>query len=274
MFDFHFGSREEIESNPEAFLIFLKHLMPRWSNGIPDAEALAIYRATQQVSAGKGLMIETGSGASTLALVLGAIFSNSRVITWDTNANKGSFLRSVMTEGIGLSLDVDINKYWTFVGLSSLDPHGGIGLVREMGHLIKFGFFDSWHTRDHLTAEVLAALANAGDQAIFAIDDAYYDNAQANYAFVNLTRKKLKLPPIEEPPNNRGIRFDAAVQSLLSERYAAVERLQPLDSRTIQVDIHSVYFATDRRVFASVGMEDEAGGSERFAAWLCSHLKA
>lgn len=125
MYDFYYGHRNDIESNPEAFLIFLKHLVPQWSNGIPDAEALGIYRATQLVADDKGVLIETGSGASTLALVLGAINSNSRVITWDTNPSKGSLLRSVLTEGIGLALDVDINKYWTFVGLSSLDPGGG-----------------------------------------------------------------------------------------------------------------------------------------------------
>lgn len=274
MYNFYYGPRNDIESNPEAFLIFLKHLMPRWSNGIPDAQALGIYRATQLVAADKGVLIETGSGASTLALVLGAIHSNSRVITWDTNPSKGSFLRSVLTEGIGLALDVDINRYWTFVGLSSLDPGGGISLVGEMGHKIKFGFFDSWHTLEHLSAEVRACLAEAAsERAVIAIDDAYYVNAGANYAYVNLVRRRLNLPSIDEPLHNKGLRFDTAISNLLNDAYVDVKPLQLIPSGGVESDMHSLYYSIDRRVFSSVGMEDGSGGSERFAAWLCSQSK-
>ena len=44
MYDFHFGSKEEIRDRDEDFLIFIKRLLPRWVNGIPDSECLAIYR--------------------------------------------------------------------------------------------------------------------------------------------------------------------------------------------------------------------------------------
>ena len=49
MYDFHFGSKKEIQDNQEEFLIFVKRLLPRWINGIPDSECIAIYRSLNQI---------------------------------------------------------------------------------------------------------------------------------------------------------------------------------------------------------------------------------
>jgi len=83
----------------------------------------------------------------------------------------------------------------------------------------------------------------------------------------------LNLPAIDEKVEKKGIRFDTAVASLLGEAYVEVEALQLIPSQGIESDIHSQYFASDRRVFSSVGMEDANGGTERFAAWMCSGPK-
>ena len=69
MFDFHFGNKQEILENNEDFLIFVKRMMPRWINGIPDSECLALYRVLKESNLKNTSLIETGCGASTLALV-------------------------------------------------------------------------------------------------------------------------------------------------------------------------------------------------------------
>ena len=35
---------------PEKFLIFVKRLLPRWANGIPDSECIAIFKLLESLS--------------------------------------------------------------------------------------------------------------------------------------------------------------------------------------------------------------------------------
>ena len=111
MYDFSFDSKKNIKKNPEEFLIFVKRLLPRWVNGIPDSEILTIFETCKKIS-GKPIILETGCGASTLAFVLYAILNDGRVYSWDTNGSKGFFLNSVMNESFGKTFGVNINKYW------------------------------------------------------------------------------------------------------------------------------------------------------------------
>ena len=43
MYDFYFGTRGEIDSDPKKFLLTIKRMLPRWCNSIPDSEYLALY---------------------------------------------------------------------------------------------------------------------------------------------------------------------------------------------------------------------------------------
>ena len=43
MYDFHFGTKEKIEKNPLEWLIFIKRMLPRWCNSIPDSEFIALH---------------------------------------------------------------------------------------------------------------------------------------------------------------------------------------------------------------------------------------
>ena len=47
VYDFHFGTKEHIQQNPEDFLVFAKRMLPRWINGIPDSECISIYRTLE-----------------------------------------------------------------------------------------------------------------------------------------------------------------------------------------------------------------------------------
>lgn len=43
MYDFSYRNLKEIKKNPEDYLIFIKRLLPRWVNGIPDSECIVIF---------------------------------------------------------------------------------------------------------------------------------------------------------------------------------------------------------------------------------------
>ena len=81
MYDFKFKSKKEVLSNPEDFLIFVKRLLPRWANGIPDSEAIALYKLLKLLKKKnkKLTIVETGVGASTVALFLYCAINGGRV---------------------------------------------------------------------------------------------------------------------------------------------------------------------------------------------------
>ena len=49
MYDFYFGDKKKILSQPEEFLIFCKRMLPRWLNGIPDSEYLEIWNTLKYI---------------------------------------------------------------------------------------------------------------------------------------------------------------------------------------------------------------------------------
>ena len=163
MFDFHFGTRDEIIKNDEEFLLFTKRMLPRWINGIPDSECLALYRILKVNNLNKTTLVETGCGASSIALVLHAILNDCKVVSWDTNPSKGSFLKSVINEAICKPLNVNINDYWEFIAYDSTNNYLGIAVLSEMNIMPSLGFFDSLHTLDHLIAEINAYSDCASD---------------------------------------------------------------------------------------------------------------
>ena len=44
MYDYNFDLDSNPKKKPEKFLIFVKRLLPRWVNAIPDSECIAIFR--------------------------------------------------------------------------------------------------------------------------------------------------------------------------------------------------------------------------------------
>ena len=47
MYNYVFGG--DLEKNPKEFLIFVKRLMPRWVNSIPDSECVAIFEMLKKL---------------------------------------------------------------------------------------------------------------------------------------------------------------------------------------------------------------------------------
>ena len=270
MYDFYFGDIEKIKQDPEGFLIFCKRMLPRWINGIPDSECIAIYRTLALIDKPNPVILETGCGASTLALFLYAALNNGKIFSWDTNGSKGSFLRSVISEAICRPLEVDLYKYWTFIGFDSTSEYVGLPVIDELGHRADFCYFDSWHTLEHLMNEVQSFEKVTNENFIIALDDAYYSKRSNNYSYINMIRKKLGLQSVKEPDSNICDPFYTEIEKYLNNKFPHVEKIQDSYKKEYMKDVFFKYFEGDRVAMDSVGMEEKNNLEHRFDAWRVS----
>ena len=265
MFDFYFGDETEIKNRDEDFLIFTKRMLPRWINGIPDSECIALYRLLKDNNLKNTALLETGCGASTIALVLHSMFNNCKLYSWDTNPSKGSFLRGVINEAICMPLNKNINDYWEFIAFDSTNKHLGMPVLRELDIKPSFGFFDSMHTLDHLILEIDLFSDVAADEFFVALDDAYYTNKSENYSYINMLRSKLSLGPVEQPPENICEPYFVEIKRMLSKKFANVQRVDNDFAKLIGDDIFFDYFATDQNAMRKKGMAEKT--EDRFVSF-------
>tara|TARA_B100001123_G_scaffold101813_1_gene117670 strand:+ start:30987 stop:32780 length:1794 start_codon:yes stop_codon:yes gene_type:complete len=273
MYDFYFGNKEQIKKNPKEFLIFCKRMLPRWINGIPDSECIAIFRTLNLVKSSKPILLETGCGASTLALFLYAVLNKGKVFSWDTNGSKGSFLRSVISEAICRPLEINLYEYWNFIGFDSTSEHAGIPLIKELNYKADFCFFDSWHTLEHLMKELKCFENVANEEFIVALDDAYYTKRSNNYAYLNMIRKKLDLRPVKEPKSNFCDPFYSVVQKYLNKKYQRVEKIDDSYKKEYGDDLFFRYFEADKLAMESLGMEKKRSLEHRYDCWKVNSVK-
>jgi hypothetical protein len=270
MYDFNFGPKETIAQKPEEFLVFVKRLLPRWANGIPDSESVAIFRVLSEFRDKDAVLIETGSGASSVALFLHCALYGGKMYSWDTNASKGAFLRSVVSDAIGRVLEVDVHKIWKFIGFDSTDENIGIGTLKELNQKADFGFFDSWHTLEHLMKEVSVFETVASDTFIIALDDAYYKKRYQNFSYINMLRSKLGLSPVAEPADNVCRPFHVEIDEYLRQKYQRLVKVEDSYKANFEKDIFFEYYESDRSFMNSLGMEEKESLSHRFDAWRIS----
>lgn len=267
MYDFYFGDKDQIISNPEAFLISVKRMLPRWINGIPDSECVAIFHTLSSIESDEPVILETGCGASTLSLFLYAALNGGKVFSWDTNGSKGSFLRTVISEAVCRPLELDLYKYWTFIGFDSTSQHVGIPVIKELGYKADFCYFDSWHTLNHLLNEVECFEKVTKDNFYLALDDAYYTKRYNNFAYLNMIRRKLGLSSVAEPADNVCDPFYEEIERYLKSRYKCVEKIQDTYKQSYKEDLFFSYFDGDRNAMNALGMEVKESLEHRFDVW-------
>ena len=268
MYDFNFENKKNIKKNPEKFLIFVKRLLPRWANGIPDSECVAIFKTLKIMNKKKLTLLETGSGASTLAMFLYCALYGGKMYSWDTNASKGSFLRSVISESIGRILDTDVNRVWTFIPFNSTDPNIGIRVLKELNIKADFCFFDSWHTLDQVLLELKEFETIASSKFILAFDDAYYTKRRINYSYINMLRTKLGLKLLKEPSYNISKPFYVEIENYLKLKYKKVKKIKDYYKQNYKKDIFFEYFSSDRKFMNKMGMEEKKKLKHRFDAFI------
>ena len=237
MYDFHFDEKKKILNDPENFLIFVKKLLPRWLNGIPDSECLAIFKILQKRKIGKNTVaIETGCGASTLAFFLHCCLNKTKFFSWDTNGSKGSYLRTIINESICQPLNVNVNNIWKFIPYFSTDKYAGIQILKELNLKTDFGFFDSSHTLLQVQSEIKEFEKVSSNNFYIALDDAYYTKKKINFTFLNIIRTKLKLKRVEEPKDNKCLPFYEEIYTYLNKKYKKVYKVDDYYKKNFHKD--------------------------------------
>ena len=269
MYDFYFGSREEIERDPARYLLTIKRMLPRWCNSIPDSEFLALHNLVAGCDLPpRPVFLETGSGASTLVLAYWALATDGELFNWDIDGVKLAYLRGVLGDTLLRHFtDANLHAHWKYIAFSSTSGYAGIPILREMGKEVSVCFFDSEHTRDVLMGEVDPACDVVRDGAILAIDDGNYAYIHHNTAYINMVRRKLGLPPIPEAPGNTGRPFWKEVEEYLRTRFRRVDHLEDTYKKTYPSDLFWSYFRSDRETMAGLAMEKTADLEHRFDAW-------
>jgi len=268
MYDFHFGPPDKIEAEKDRYLLFIKRMMPRWVNSIPDSEYLALHElATRFADHPRPVFVETGIGASTLALLDIVLRTGGVLYSWDINGAKGAFLRSVINDTLVPHYGRPLHQHWRFVAYASTAPLIGIQVLKELNERVDLAFLDSEHTLNNLLAEtrLVAPRLNAG--SLFVIDDANYDYVHTNIAYINMQRQKLGLPPAPEPPDNRGATFRDAARACLVDAGLTLSDVPTSYADAYDKDIFFAYFAADRAAMAEKGMEKMEALGDRIAAW-------
>ena len=219
MYDFYFGTKEEIKADEEPFLISVKRMLPKWMNSIPDSEFLALHRVASEISKDQAVFVETGLGASSIVLLFNAIKNGGTLFSWDTNAEKSSQIRTLCVETICRYLECDVNKHWKVVNYISTSPYAGLPILEELGVGIDLFFHDSEHVLDVVIGELEAITPMLNDKAIVCMDDANYDFKHTNSAFINVVRKKMGLPAIADIDGNKSAQFYVEVEQYLNNNF-------------------------------------------------------
>jgi len=269
MYDFYFGTREEIEEDPKKYLLTIKRMLPRWCNSIPDSEYLALYDAISDFKLGKKpILMETGSGASTIVLAYFALKNGGQLFTWDINGSKLFFLRSVLNDTLMRHFDnTNLHEHWQHIAFSSISEFAGINVLKELNKKISVCFFDSEHTLEVLMKEVMSASQILEDPALLAIDDGNYSYSGWNTSYINMIRKKLDLPPIGEKPENLSRSFWIEVDEYLKKKFRKVEYLKDTYKNNYQSDIFWSYYKSDRDAMSGLSMEKNDNLEHRFDSW-------
>jgi hypothetical protein len=272
MYDFYFGTREEIARDETKFLIAIKRMMPRWVNSIADSEFIALARLLDEQGARLGgknafVAVETGAGASSLALAFYAMKYDGIAYSWDINGEKGSLIRQVCTETMCNYFRQHIDDHWKLIAYDSLSPYLGLAVLGELVEQVDLSFHDSEHVWDTLGREVAAVMPLLAEGGVVALDDANQDFLHTNMAYVNTFRRKYGLGPLPEPEGNRTERFYVKVEKMLKEHWEGVEHLPDLYKEMYLSDPYFSYYNAEFEVKARLGTERTESLEHRFDSW-------
>lgn len=267
MYDFNFGSKDSIESDPISFLLGIKRMLPRWLNSIPDSEYLAIYNLLTQQNASRPVFVETGVGASTLVLLYMAMKSDGVLFSWDIANPKGAAIRNICNDTLSRHFGRTVWDHWKFIPYTSTSPYLGIPILNEFKLKVNGCFCDSDHTWKTLGEEISLLLPLLQDESIVIIDDANYTYLTENISYINMMREKIGLKITPNIKSNECAGFATETEALLTKKFSHVEKLTTSYSDQCYKDIYFDYYTVTRSQMHRMEMEKSTDLANRFAAW-------
>lgn len=275
MYDFFLGSPEEIAEDETRYLVSVKRMLPRWINSIPDSEFVALAQLLDAQGKAatpdrKLVVVETGVGASTLALAFYAMKYDGLAFSWDLNGAKGSAIRSVCGETMANHFHEHVDDHWKLVAYDSLSPHLGLAVLGDLIDHVDLFFQDSEHVWRTVRGELDAVMPLLRDGAVVALDDANQDYLHTNVGYINTFRRKLGLPTVPAIDGNASEPFYVETERLLRERWQQVEHLPDTYKQQARNDPYFAYYDAEFEIKASFGTEREERLEHRFESWRVS----
>lgn len=272
MYDYYLGERADVLRDGQRYLLEVKHLLPKWLNGIPDAAMVAIHALLEEAgrraaAAGRPLIVvETGGGASTIALIYAALKYGGLAYTWEPNVEKASQIRTVCTETLGQIFPQGLQERWRLVPSGSTAANLGLEILRDLTDHVDYFFHDGEHIWTTLRKELEAVEPLLVEGGVVAVDDAQYDFLHTNEFIVNVIRRKLGLPAVTFP-ENRGQPFYEAVEQFLAGRWARVDNVAGLYRERYRDDPYYAYYQADTNVRKVISSSGHTAQEHRFEAW-------
>jgi len=246
MYNFIYGTKSNILKKPKNFLIFVKRLLPKYANSLPDSAAITLFDTVFKLGKKKSSIIETGVGASTLSLFLASYIFNKKLYSFDYNPDKISLIKTVINESICAPLNIKISDYWTPVPSNSVDKYTGINCLSEFKENFNFGFFDSAHSLNFLLKEVSAFYKIANKNFIIGIDDGEkVNNKEFHFDYVNMIRTKINLKKIKNPKINECNYFYKEVENFLINHSHKVSKMKTFFEKNLEKDLYFNFFGND-----------------------------
>lgn len=247
MFDYIYSSKKNILSNPEKFILFVKKLLPKYANSLPDSVAITLFREVKKLPKGKNnIIIETGVGASTISLFVSAYIHKKKFYTFDINPDKIALIRQVINDAVCRPLKINVYDYWTYVPNNSLDIYTGIPALKELKTKAQFAFLDSLHTVEHLKKEVMEFSKIATDRFVIGIDDGSHVNSKYfPFGYTNMLREKIGLKKIKNPKQNYSKSFYHEVSKFLKDNFRSTKEIETFFQKNFENDPWFHYFGAD-----------------------------
>jgi len=236
-------------------LVAIKRMLPRWMNSLPDSEYHGIIDLLIKNNSGKLHMVETGIGASTIALIHFAMITDGVLYSWDVNSTKASYLKTVIVDTLEKIHKKPVSSHWHFVYSSSLHEYTGLTMANEMIKKVDFSFHDSDHTWKTIAGEIEAIKELYTDNSIVCVDDANQHFINFYEPIINMVRNKAKLSKLSNIDNNIGEPHYKKLRPLLLKYFNNVEEVETSFLSRIQNDPYYSYYEADRSGMSSVGME-------------------
>lgn len=268
MYNFYYGTRATIRKDPLRFLLAVKRALPRFANSLPDSAFTHLFDLlSTTVTTRRPVFVETGVGSSTLLLIYFAMLRGGHVLSWDTNSAKASLVRQACADAIEPYFGLSISKHWTFVSSDSLSPHTGLPILPQLAKKVDLSVHDSDHTWATIKGEIEAVVPLLSDGAVVCVDDANQTSVHTYEPIINVTRRKLNLPPIQPLPGNQGVPHYEQIPVLLARHFSGVLLRRGDFDAYLKNDIYYAWYEVDRASMGEVGMERFKTLKGRFGAW-------